>query len=179
MKKSIRLVCICFICLFGTHIAVYSLDGFTHPLFDSDKTPIILYDSLYTPISVLSSDTEAGWLVSVLGIETQHLKIRFFDNIYIDSAFHFNNVKNEVVYICKQDVGVVIQNESSSNDSIPIYDLPNKTHILTHLTESKIATIENKNNNMVQLRIPLSPCEYIIGWVDSIYLCGNPYTTCN
>lgn len=179
MKNSIRSICVCLICLFGTNNLAYSLDGFTHPFFDSDKTPIILYDSLYTPISVLSSNTEAGWLVSVLAIEAQYLKIRFLDDSNIDSAFFFNNVKNKVVYIHKHDVGVVIQNESSDSVSIPVYNLPDNTYILTHLMESKIATIENQKNDMVQLRIPISSCEYVIGWVDSVYLCGNPYTTCN
>ena len=135
-------------------------EAFTNP-FGLYKTSV--YDSPYVYMKEISSNTEAGWIISIKG------KVDNFFSVDIEEL----NLKN--VWIHKGDIGINIQNYDSI--PIPIYssiDTANSSK--QYVFYSYTCAIYDISENYFFVYIPILN---IYGWIDRKYLCGSPYTTCN
>lgn len=172
----VKRIIILSICGFSGFIRVFAIEGFTHPY---DNVPIVLYDAFYSPVSVLLSDTEAGWIVNVIEIDSPYVKIQFHEDNKLYDACYFKKIMQDTVYARQQDIGVVIQNESNGEVQIPIFESAKCERVIGYLDTSYIGTIEDVYGELIRVKIRVNQCQYITGWVNSKYVCGNPYTTCN
>lgn len=164
MKKN------CIIVLFGLlfHSCAFQqpyIKAFTHP-FDLDEISVYSKPDIFH--SYLQADEEAGWIVEIYNQDTGYLYVKLPE----ECDFPIKDV-----WVKSEDIGIIVQNYDSVK--IPVYLLPDtSSNSITHLYTSTIGVIYGIKENLVLLGIKEED-NYIKGWIEKQYLCGNPYTTCN
>ncbi len=144
-------------------LVIGQIDAFTHP-FEDTSTTISLYSSPNVYLKELSSDNEAGWMVKI-----KDKKDAFFCIDIID-------LKLYDVWIHRGELGSIIQNYEKK--IIPYYSSSNQ--IIGYINGSHIVRIFDYDDEKVFIQLFIDTISSpIYGWIDKIYLCGDPYTTCN